>query len=97
MDGQAGGPKPTLTLICADPKPNPCGALTPQLLQSAKGDGRLENIQMASVVHPDGIRRGPDGICGACVNISEAFGEILMASWVHLEPILVASGSILEA
>ena len=46
-DGQAGradGPKPTLTLICADPKPNPCGTPTPQLLQYANVGGGLENI-----------------------------------------------------
>ena len=50
-DGQAGradGPKPTLTLICADPKPNPCGTPTPQLLQYANVGGGLENIPQAS-------------------------------------------------
>ena len=52
---------------------------------------------MASVEHPDGIWKDHDGICGASVNISEGSGTILMASWVHLEPTLAASGSILEA
>ena len=52
---------------------------------------------MASVEHPDGIYEDADGICGPSVNISEAFGEILMASWVNLEPILAASGSIFGA
>ena len=48
--GRAGGrdPKPTLTLICADPKPNPCGASIPQLLQYANVGVVLENILMAS-------------------------------------------------
>ena len=36
---RAGGPKPTLTLICADPEPNPCGTPTPQLLQYANVGG----------------------------------------------------------
>ena len=50
-DGQAGradGLKPTLTLICADSKPNPCATPTPKLLQYANVGGALENIPQAS-------------------------------------------------
>ena len=51
--GQAGrthgrDPKPTLTQICADPKPTPCGASIPQLLQHANVGVRSETILMAS-------------------------------------------------
>ena len=71
------------------------------LKQYANAGVGLENILVAflvaSVDCSDGVYRDADGICGASVNISQAFGEMQVTSWVHLEPILAASGNILEA